>query len=45
MQNYAYKWAIVLVGYCPSGLLSLWAIVQWATVLMGYYPSGLLSYT
>ena len=41
----AYKWAFVLVGFCPSGLLSQWAFVQWAFVLVGFCPSGLLSYT
>ena len=41
----AYKWAFVLVGFCPSGLLSWWAFVQWAFVLVGFCPSGLLSYT
>ena len=39
----AYKWAFVLVGVCPSGLLSKWAFVQWAFALVGFCPSGLLS--
>ena len=41
----AYKWAFVLVGFCPSWLLSEWAFVQWAFVLVGFCPSGILSYT
>ena len=41
----AYEWAFVIVGFCPSGLLSFWAFVQWAFVLVGFCPSGLLSYT
>ena len=35
----AYKWAFVLVGFCPSGLLSQWAFVQWAFVLVGFGPT------
>ena len=34
---------VISVGFCPCGLLSLWAFVQWAFVLVSFCPSGLLS--
>ena len=42
----AYKWAFVLVGYCPSGILSLWAIVLVGLIMSYTLPqSQSLSFT
>ena len=38
-----FKLAFVLVGFCPSGLLSQWAFVLVGFCPVGFCPSGLLS--
>ena len=34
-----YKWAFVLVGFCPSGLLSSGLLSLWAFVPVGFCPT------